>query len=168
MNHLGINLWNWCQGLDETCIGKPTRAAQLGFTAIELPMTVSDISSELSAEIRDTGLAVTLCAAMGAGRDISNEDPAIRSSTKKYLTECLRNGSKLGAEIFCGPLYAGGGKRHWLSPDEKKAEWERAVDGIRDIASVAADYGIKLALEPINRYRTSVANTSGQIGRAHV
>lgn len=163
MNRFGINLWNWCAGLNEECLGKPTRAAQLGFTAVELPMTVPTVSNELAAEIRDTGLAVTLCAALGPGRDLSNEDPTVRASTMEYLTTCLKTGASLGATVFCGPLYTGGGKRHWLSPDEKQAEWDRAVIGIQALSAVAEDCGVALSLEPLNRYRTSVANTAAQV-----
>ena len=163
MNRFGINLWNWCAGLGDDCLGKPTRAAELGFTAVELPMTVPTVSRELAAEIRDTGLAVSLCAAMGPGRDLSSEDPAVRRCTMEYLVSCLKTGQALGASVFCGPLYAGGGKRHWLSPEEKRSEWQRAVTGLQELSQVARDCGILLALEPLNRYRTSVVNTSGQI-----
>ena len=58
MNRFGINLWNWCAGLSDDCLGKPTRAAELGFTAVELPMTVPTVSPALADEIRSTGLAV--------------------------------------------------------------------------------------------------------------
>ena len=47
-----------------------------------------------------------------------------------YLTTCLETAGQLGAGILAGPLYTGGGKRHWLSPDEKKREWMLAVDGL--------------------------------------
>lgn len=163
MNIFGINLWNWCAGLNEDCLGKPTRAAELGFTAVELPMTVPTVTDALAEEIRETGLAVTLCAALGPGRDLSNEDAAVRASTMEYLTACLKTGARLGASVFCGPLYTGGGKRHWLSEDEKQAEWERAVTGIQALSAIAEDCGISLSLEPLNRYRTSVCNTAGQV-----
>lgn len=163
MNRLGINLWNWCAGMSDDCLGKPTLAARLGFTAVELPMTVPNVSRELAAEIRDTGLAVTLCAALGPGRDLSSEDPAVRDSTMEYLTACLETGRSLGASVLCGPLYAGGGKRHWLSEEEKRAEWLRAVEGIQRLSPIARDCGMALSLEPLNRYRTSVANTAAQV-----
>ena len=70
----------------------------------------------------------------------------------KYLTECLQTGAEVNAKIFCGPLYAGG-ETDWLGADEKKREWELAVTGIRELASRAGEYGIVLALEPLNRYR---------------
>ena len=87
MNRFGINLWNWCAGLGDDCLGKPTRAAELGFTAVELPMTVPAVSPALADEIRDTGLAVSLCAAMGPGRDLSSEDPTVRSATMETAKE---------------------------------------------------------------------------------
>lgn len=165
MNPLGINLWNWCAGLSEECLGLPEKVARMGFTAVELPMTQPQVPSALADEIRNTGLAVSLCAALGPGRDLSSFDSAVRASTMDYLTTCLETAGQLGAGILAGPLYTGGGKRHWLSPDEKKREWMLAVDGLRELARRAEHYGVVLSVEPLNRYRTSVANTAGQVLR---
>lgn len=163
MNPLGINLWNWCPGLTGACLGLPEKAARMGFTALELPMTQPELPAGLKEEIRDTGLAVSLCAALGPGRDLSNFDPAVRERTMEYLTRCLDTGAALGASVLAGPLYAGGGKCHRLEEDEKKREWDLAVTGLRRLARRAAGCGMALALEPLNRYRTSVANTAGQV-----
>lgn len=163
MNKIGINLWNWSAGLGRDCLGLASRASKLGFTAVELPMTVPDPPPGLAEEIRAEGLAVSLCAALGQGRDLSHPDAAVRGATMDYLTACLRTGQALGATVLCGPLYAGGGKRHWLSPEEKQREWERAVTGLQELARRAGDCGMELSMEPLNRYRTSVANTSAQV-----
>lgn len=40
-----------------------------------------------------------------------------------------------------------------------------AVDGLRELARRAEHYGVVLSVEPLNRYRTSVANTAGQVLR---
>ena len=165
MNPLGINLWNWRTGLDEGCVGLPTKVAALGFTAVELPMSTPTLPDGLAEEIRSTGLAVSLCAAMGPGRDLSNFDPAVRAATMDYLTACLKAGSQVGATVFAGPLYAGGGKRHWLSDSDQAREWELAVTGLQEAARRAREYGIALSLEPLSRYRTSVCNTAGQVLR---
>lgn len=175
MNCLGINLWNWVPGLGGDCLGLPTRVARMGFTAVELPMTRTTLPAGLEAEIRATGLAVSLCAALGAGRDLSSFDEGVRRTTMDYLTECLQVGRQLGATVLAGPLYAGGGKRHALPPDERSREWELAVTGLQELARRADQCGMKLALEPLCRYRTSVVNTVDQalqmirdIGRPNV
>lgn len=162
MNKLGINLWNWVPGLGEACLGLPAKVADMGFTAIELPMTVPDPGAALEQEIRSTGLAVSLCAALGAGRDLSSFDAEVRRSTLQYLTQCLQTGERLGATVLAGPLYAGGGKRHALPPDERSREWELAVTGLQELARRARECGMTLALEPLCRYRTSVVNTVDQ------
>ena len=163
MNAIGINLWNWCKGMGEDCIGLPEKAVNMGFSAVELPMTEPVIPERLKEEIRQTGLEVSLCAALGSGRDLSNFDETVRKHTMAYLTECLKTGEAIGASVFCGPLYTGGGKRHWLSLDEQRREWELAVNGVKELSRRAGECGIKLALEPLNRYRTSVANTCEQV-----
>ena len=136
MNKLGINLWNWALGLSDACCGLPTKAAKMGFTALELPMTQPTISPTL--------------------RDV-------RTSTMQYLTDCLQTGATLGAVVLAGPLYAGGGKRHTLPPAEAAREWELAVTGLQELSRRAEECGIRLALEPLNRYRTSVINTVEQL-----
>lgn len=163
MNKLGINLWNWTQGLGPDCLGLPSRAAALGFTAVELPMTTPQVEPELAAELRESGLAVSLCASLGAGRDLSNFEPEPRAAAMDYLTACLETGQALGATVLCGPLYTGGGKRHWLSESDRRREWDLAVAGLQELARRAEGCGMRLALEPLNRYRTSVANTSAQV-----
>lgn len=163
MNPIGINLWNWNSGLCDDCIGLPEKIASMGFTAIELPMTTPEVDPRLISGIRDSGLRVSMCAALGQGRDLSSFDPDVRNSTMDYLTACLKTGEKLGADVFCGPLYAGGGKRHWLNADDRKRELELAVSGIQALSGRAADCGISLSIEPINRYRTSVCNTVSQV-----
>lgn len=162
MNYLGINLWNWLPALSRDCVGLPTRAAEMGFTAVELPMTTTQPIPELEQEIRDLGLGVTLCAALGPGKDLSSFDPQVRASTMEYLTQCLETGARAGASVLAGPLYAGGGKRHALPPEEKEREWELAVTGLQELSRRAGKYGIKLAIEPLCRYRTSVVNTVDQ------
>ena len=163
MNLLGINLWNWRPGLDRECAALPEHVAALGFDAVELPMTDSALPEGMEQALRRSGLAVTMCAALGPGRDLSSPDEAVRRSTMDYLTECLRTGASVGATVLCGPLYTGGGKRHTLPPEEKAREWERAVTGLRELARRAGDWGVSLSLEPLNRYRPSVANTAAQV-----
>lgn len=162
MNKLGINLWNWQPELSDACRGLPEKVAQMGFTAIELPMTTPVISKALAGEVRACGLEVSLCAALGAGRDLSSFDPDVRAVTMLYLTQCLKTGESVGAKVLAGPLYTGGGKRHALPPDEKQREWELAVTGLQELARRARECGMTLALEPLHRYRTSVVNTAAQ------
>lgn len=162
-NPLGINLWNWVNGLGPECISLIDKIKAMGFTAVEIPMTTPDLPPGLSDKIRDSGLAVSLCAALGPGRDLSHHDPSIRESTMEYMLRCLETAREVGASVFAGPLYAGGGKRHLLSDPERLEELDLAVRGLKALAKYAEDDAVLLAIEPINRYRTSVINTVDQV-----
>lgn len=177
MNRFGINLWNWTTGIGEQCLPLIEHAHQMGFTAVELPMTaphVPDIKAFRDA-LDGFNMEVTLCASLTAGRDISSADPQVREHTKAYMRACIDTAHALGASVFAGPLYAGGGKRHRLGEQARMQEWQLAVDGLSQIAQYASTRGVNLAIEPLHRYRTSVVNTTRQalkmvadIGRGNV
>ncbi len=162
MNPIGLNLWNYVTQIDANSLGLATHVADLGYTAVEIPMTSSVLPPQLIEEVRATNLAVTCCVAMFKGRDISNFDWKIRANTEAYLTQCLESASALGATTLVGPMYAGGGKAHFLREDDRKREWDLAVIGLEKMAQRGRDLGVDLAIEPINRYRTSVVNTVAQ------
>lgn len=60
------------------------------------------------------------------------------------------------------PVYAGGAKAHNLNIDDRKREWELAVNGLKEMADIARECGVVIGVEPVNRYRTSVVNTVEQ------
>ncbi len=164
MNRFGINLWNWSNNPEENIFELISKASAIGFTAVEIPMHEGTLkyTSEIRRMLEDNGLEVTLCACMLKGRDVSNFDEKIRDNTQVYFRECIETAAEIGAKAFVGPLYAGGGKCHLLSPVKKKEEWELAVSGIKNAASLASKHGISLCVEPLHRYRTSVVNTAKQ------
>ncbi len=112
--------------------------------------------------IDELQMELTLCGAFIKGRDISSFDEQIRQNTKRYFFDCFVAAERMGAKIFGGPVYAGGGKTHLLSLDDQKREWDYAVKGLAEMSCLAKNYGVMIALEPINRYRTSVVNTVEQ------
>jgi D-psicose/D-tagatose/L-ribulose 3-epimerase len=57
------------------------------------------------------------------------------------------------------------GKRRHVPPEQRKIEWERAVVGLRRAGEMAADHGVTLAVEPLNRFETDLVNTAEQLVR---
>lgn len=161
---IGINLWNWTKDPCKDIAGLVLHVAELGFGAVELPLNRAsewDISG-IAEALRKTGLELTLCAQLSNGLDGSSLDEDTRMETVQYLQNGLEVGALLGASVLAGPFYGGSGKRQFLPPTEKAAELSRAVDTLSVLSPRAEKLGIKLALEPVNRYRTSVVNTIAQ------
>ena len=59
-------------------------------------------------------------------------------------------------------MYAATGKARMASEEERTRQRAYAVDNLRDLAGYAATKGIRLALEPLNRFETDFLNTVDQ------
>jgi D-psicose/D-tagatose/L-ribulose 3-epimerase len=50
-----------------------------------------------------------------------------------------------------------------LSPEDRKIEWNRAVDNIHKVCVTAATHGLMIALEPLNRFESDLINTADDV-----
>src|SRR5581483_6643693 len=62
-------------------------------------------------------------------------------------------------------MYSAVGKRRQLPAAARATEWKRAVSGLREAAKMAGDAGVRLAVEPLNRFETDLVNTAEQVVR---
>jgi len=92
--------------------------------------------------------------------DLINPDEKVRRKTVQYIKDCCKMSADLGGNIFSGLVPSAVGKIKPLS--SPRSEWEWAVEGIREAARYAEDLGIKLGIEPINRFETYFINRAEQ------
>jgi D-psicose/D-tagatose/L-ribulose 3-epimerase len=59
-------------------------------------------------------------------------------------------------------MYAAVGNTRLLDEKARREQWDRAVAGLRTTAAYAAKKGVKLAVEPLNRFETDLVNTVEQ------
>jgi D-psicose/D-tagatose/L-ribulose 3-epimerase len=57
-------------------------------------------------------------------------------------------------------MYSAVGKARMLAPDLRKKEWELAVKNLRVVCDHAATRGLRIALEPLNRFESDLVNTT--------
>jgi D-psicose/D-tagatose/L-ribulose 3-epimerase len=138
--------------------------AELGFDMIELPIEgTSDLDYGRAAEIvRDAGLEVSVCAAMGPDRDLIHADESIRASGMDYLRHCIEATRTLGATNLVGPLYSAVGRTWQATAEERARDIDLLVRNLGELASLASDQGVVLCLEPLNRFETSFINLAEQ------
>ena len=127
---------------------------------IEQPETI--VPERIRERLRQVGLSALICGAFGPDRDMSSDQQPIRENAARYLQTCVEIASELGSPTVCGPMYAGVGNTAMRTPEERRAQWDRAVETLRPIADFAAGRGVKLALEPLNRFETDLVNTVEQ------
>ncbi|HLR37432.1 MAG TPA: sugar phosphate isomerase/epimerase family protein [Chitinophagaceae bacterium] len=159
---LGVSTWLW------TSPFKTDEAAALffkikkfGYEVVEIAVedpTLID-TREIKNQLKANGLSAVICGAFGPTRDLTSEDESLRKTGLSYIEDCLEIAGELGSDLFAGPMYSAVGKARLVSSEQKKIEWERAVQGIRTTAGLARKHGLKLALEPLNRFESDLINT---------
>ncbi len=162
----GINTWVWVSPLttDRLAMLAP-HIAELGFDWIELPLEgTEDIDYDRAREIiRDSGLDVSACVAMGPDRDLIHPDESIRANGMAYVRHCIDAVDVVGGTNLVGPIYAAVGRTWQQTAAERAHDLDILVPNLRALAEYAGDRGVVLGLEPLNRFETSFINLAEQV-----
>ena len=121
---------------------------------------------ETKAVLADHGLGVVLAARVNLTRDLASADPAAAKAGVAYLESCVETAAALGARIVGGPLYGAplvfAGRPPAPVPDmERERRIEQIVAGLKQAGRRAAEHGVSLGIEPLNRFETDICNTTG-------
>jgi D-psicose/D-tagatose/L-ribulose 3-epimerase len=160
---IGINLMAWTDQIGPGELALFPTLAHLGFRGVEIPVFDPggiDVASIRSA-LRANDLACTLSTALPAGASLLRAPE--QAAGIAFLRECIAVAARLGAAVLCGPLYAPVGQLTGAAPTPD--EWGRAVAALRVVGQVAADAGVRLAIEPLNRFETYFLNTAADARR---
>jgi len=136
------------------------KVAGWGYDGVEIairdPALVDD--DELDRLIADTGLVAP---AIGTGQawgeeglSLTSDDPSIRAEAIERLRSHVPLAERLDAMIILGLIRG-------ITPTGQTHEQSMSylVEAIRDCASIAAETGVRFALEPLNRYETDLIHT---------
>jgi D-psicose/D-tagatose/L-ribulose 3-epimerase len=163
MNLIGVNSWVWVSPPTDAAIAEiAPRVRAMGFDLLELGVErPGDWDPAHVAEILSAnGLDASVCAVMGAGRDLLERD--LIASTQEYIRTCIDAAATVGSSVVAGPVYAPTGKTWRMDDTERAAAIDRLVEGLRPLADYAGERGVRLAIEPLNRFETSFLNTAAQ------
>lgn len=161
----GVNTWVWVSPLGDADLAElAPKVAELGFDWIELPIeTPGDFDyARAGAIVRDSGLSVSMAAAMGPDRDLIHPDEAIRANGLAYVRHCIDAAHTVGATNLIGPIYAAVGRVWQSTPEERERDMQLLTVQLRSLAEYAADRGVVLCVEPLNRFETSLINLAAQ------
>jgi D-psicose/D-tagatose/L-ribulose 3-epimerase len=164
MMRYGASTFTWVSPFSTKTLDLIDKAKAFGFDCLEVciedPETIDPAAVRLRAEA--AGMAITVCGAFGPGRDLSSEDQAVRENGLAYLKRCVDFAEALGSPFVSGPMYAAVGNTRMLDPTARAAQWARAEAGLKSAAAYAAGSSVKLAIEPLNRFKTDLVNTVDQ------
>lgn len=164
MSNFGVSTWVWVSPLsDERLAELAPKVRDFGFDVIELQVEEpGQWDPARAAEVaREHGLATGLACVMPPGRDLT-EDDATAAETTDYLRHCVDVAQTIGSPVVAGPMYAPVGKLWRLEGGDRSATVKRVAELLRPVAEYAGERGVRLGVEPLNRYETSLFNTVEQ------
>jgi D-psicose/D-tagatose/L-ribulose 3-epimerase len=160
----GASTFIWASPFSNATLDLIDKVADLGFDLIEIciedPATIDTIA--ISGRLRKAGIGATVCGAFGPYRDLSDGDQATRENGVRYLSRCVDIAADLGSPIVAGPMYSATGKTRLLSAPEREAQWRMSIESMKRASDYASKMGVKLAVEPLNRFETDLLNTVAQ------
>jgi len=162
----GINTWVWTSPLtNEEFKDIASKVAKIGYDWIEIPLEgLDDIDyAQAAAVIKENGLGISCTGALGPDRDLISPDPAIRENAKAYVRGAIDAAQQLGATNLVGPFYSAVGRTWQQTEAERQSDLELVVASLKELGAYAADHGVVICLEPLNRFETSFMNLASQI-----
>lgn len=156
----GANTFIWADHFGTEQIPLLETLKRAGFDGIEIPLFKPEPKRdrEIRRAIEQHGLECTICSVLPAGLHTGSEDTGGRRRTAEHLRACVESAAEIGSKIIAGPLYAPVG---YFSGGRRTAdEWRRAVECFQEVGPSLEQFGVTMAIEPLNRYETYFLNTT--------
>jgi D-psicose/D-tagatose/L-ribulose 3-epimerase len=157
-----VHAYAWTNSWSNETLDIIDRAKGLGFDLVEVPLMEIEKVDAGAIKARATAAGMELCTstACSEATDPTGDDPAVRAAALDYLKACIRATADMGATVFTGVTYSAIGRKINGRPGEEY--WDRAAGVLREAARYAADHGVTVGIEAINRYETFLINTADQ------
>ena len=163
---LGFNLLLWTTQVNESHAHLLTALKNTGYDGVEIPVFSGDpeLYYRVGKMSKDQGLRLTGVGVIpGLENNLasrSREERERGASHLSWLVECCE---AAGLETLCGPFYQPLGEFTGVGPTEQELEW--VVNAHQTMANAAKRSGIRLSVEPLNRFECYLLNTCEQAAR---
>ena len=142
-------------------------ASKSGLTCVEFHVnqTLDWSESKINdfvALAKDLDVEILMNGGVGKNEITYSDDPAIRQNGINLIASYLKQAARFGARFFDG-----GYSESWpvdppkeINADIKKLYMDRVASCIKEMVKVAADLGITMSMEIVNRFEAFLVNTA--------
>jgi len=155
--HLSTHNWMRAEPLETTL----RRIKRLGYESIEISGEPTQYkSSDVRAQLKEYGIRCWGSVTLTLGeRNLAAMNEAQRAKSVDYVKGVVRFVHELdGHEITVVPATVGK-----VAPDSTpENEWRWVVEALREVYALSEQLGVRIALEPLNRFETYFLNRADQ------
>jgi D-psicose/D-tagatose/L-ribulose 3-epimerase len=149
----------WAGDWSEASARKAAASAKkAGYDYIEMLMIEPDkIDVAMTkAVLSEYGLFATASLGLSPETDVTSTNPSIVKKGDELLRKVVDKLHAIGSTELCGVIYCSLGKYPGPASSENRAN---SIAAVTRLADYAADKGININLEVVNRYETNIMNT---------
>jgi len=161
----GVNTLIWTVNFDKSSLGLLPAIKEAGFDGVEVPLfqPSSFAAADIRRGLEENGLECTICSVLTGGMNMVSEDASVRQKTRTHMGDCVKAAAEVGATIMAGPLYAPVG---YITGVRRTADqWNWVVETYQSLGPLLSQYGIHIAIEPLNRFETFFLNTAADAAK---
>ena len=136
-------------------------AKKAGYDYIEMLMIEPEkIDVVMTKEVlAEHGLSATASLGLSPETDVTSTNPSIVKKGDELLRKVVDKLHAIGSTELCGVIYCSLGKYPGPASAENRAN---SISAVTRLADYAADKGININLEVVNRYETNIINTGAE------
>jgi D-psicose/D-tagatose/L-ribulose 3-epimerase len=160
LNPLGIHALVWTGGWDEPDARLAiSQTKSLGYDFVEIPLLdPSGTDPDMTRRTLDEyELGATCSLGLSFTADISSEDPETAARGEALLADAVAVCRDVGSPYLGGVIYSAMGKYMRPATEAGRAQ---CFERLARIADRAAASGIKVGIEPVNRYESNLVNNA--------
>jgi D-psicose/D-tagatose/L-ribulose 3-epimerase len=158
----GMNLLLWTTEVTEVHWPIFERLKAIGYDLVEVPVfETADLEgyARLGDRLRALGLAPHAVTALGPEANIAAADPALRTAGEARLRAMVDCAAAMGAPTLSGPIHSAIGVFTGAGPQPD--ELARSAEILARVAEHGRRCGVRLAIEPLNRFECYLLNDLG-------
>lgn len=155
----GMNLLLWTTEVTDAHWPILERLKAIGYDLVEVPVFETrdvDGYARLGDRLRSLGLAAHAVTALGPEANIAAADPGLRATGEARLRATADCAAALGAPTLSGPIHSAIGVFSGAGPTAE--EIARSAEILARTAEHARAGGVRLAIEPLNRFECYLLN----------
>ncbi|GAA2097135.1 sugar phosphate isomerase/epimerase [Microlunatus panaciterrae] len=163
---IAVNTFVWHSPVNDVLLAETLdKLSRWGYDGVEIACEdVGDWDPGRAGELlQSLGLRSVVGAVFGPGRELACAEASVIEATQDYVRAVIDIAERQGAPMVIGPMYTSVGRTWRMSADERRAALEQLRESLAPLCDYAGARGVRLAVEPLNRYETSLLTTAEQV-----
>jgi D-psicose/D-tagatose/L-ribulose 3-epimerase len=163
MVKIGFNVLAWSAGLADHLLPITEKLKGLGYDGVEfaLDQQSTAVYQRFGAHLREVGLENTCVLVVGPDENPVSPSAAVRAKAVDYLRAAINRAHAMGSQVIAGPFHSAFATFTYREPQPE--EYERSAEVLRAAGEYAAQAGIILTPEALNRFECYLCNTMEQL-----